>query len=132
MYGCSPDLIATKSPAYRLIDWLRGTDVLNQMKRITIEAGFGLKDAKLIRFGVGEGVTVAQLLSESMQDMHTYPEMYGCAHVWLDYCCYQTDNTPKGNKWWELTIKLLKPTVVVDYPTIYIPVQPDELVGLGL
>ena len=117
MYGCDAELIATQEPG------TSRRDVLDEMAKATEAAGFTLKDRRIIRFGIGEGVTVAQLLAESLSDMHTYPEFENCAHVWIDYCCFNRDNTDLGEKWWELTTALLKPRLVVDYPTIYVPVR---------
>lgn len=131
LYGCDQGLIATKPLLPRFFDWMSGRDIRSQMVEVTMKAGFTLMEVKLIRFGVGEGVTVAQLLAESLQDMHTYPEVHGCAHVWLDYCCFNRDNTDLGERWWQLALELLKPTAVVDYPTIYVPVQPPSELGLA-
>lgn len=125
-YGCDPALIATGSPIKRLTDWLVRRDVMSEMAKVTRDAGFTLMDKRLIRFGIGEGVTVAQLLAESLSDMHTYPEVRGCAHVWIDYCCFERDNSDLGERWWRGMTTLLKPTHVIEYPTIYVPVHPPD------
>ena len=123
LYGCDPKLIASKDRLDRTLDWITRQDVLHRMAEVTRRSGFELMDVKLIRFGVGEGITLAQLLAESLSDMHTYPEVDGCAHLWLDYCCFHRDNSDKAARWWEGNIKLLKPTKMIMYPTIYVPVR---------
>jgi len=123
MYGCDQALIATQPHKEHRANVRAGTDVASAMAQVTRDSGFELKSIKLIRFKVGEGLTLAQLLAESMADMHTYPEHDGCVHLWLDYCSWQRDNADKAVKWWEGNTKLLKPKRVIKYPPIYVPVE---------
>lgn len=129
-YGCRLDLIATKPKAELDRDIEKGEDVLTLMGQATVDAGFQLMDKRIIRFKENEGVTVAQLLAESLSDMHTYPEIARCAQVWLDYCSFERDNADLATRWWDLTTNLLAPTHVVKYPIIYVPVHPPAELGL--
>ncbi len=131
-YGCDYSLIATQSADDRERDLRNGTDVGSRMAEVTRRSGFELKDIRVIYFSEGEGITVAQLLAESLADMHTYPESDCCAHVWLDYCSWQRDNSDKARKWWRGMTKLLKPDLVKKFDPIYVPVHASRELARSL
>ena len=121
-YGCKLDLITTPTREQFKLDKKNKADIGSLMAKVTKDAGFGLRHIKVVHFKVGEGVTVAQILAESLADMHTYPERDGCAQVWLDYCNWQQDNSEKAWAWWFGVESLLEPQAIGLGKKFYVPV----------